>query len=158
MMNLLKRNPLLSGILYEAIPHIIFWGIAVIGAQQYPNTGLAYYSIFLFPLFIAQAVVFPFIHHKMLTAGKGSRFAIGTLVSGIVINITVGLQSLFSPILRPLDWGGLIILYAWFILLGISILKLLIAGIQTLVYKRRSHTAPATESESPINENERGLS
>ena len=145
MMNLLKRNPPLSGILYEAIPHIIFWGIVVIGAQC-SNTDWAYYSLFLFPLFAAQAVAFPFIHHKMLTAGKGSRFALGTLASAIAINIVVVLLSFFGNILLPLDWGALTIIFAWFILLGMSILKLLIAGIQTIVYTWPGRDAPSIPS------------
>jgi hypothetical protein len=149
MMNLLKRNPLLSGILYEALAHLLFWGPVFITTQLFDN--IAMYSIFLFPIPVCLSLAFPFIHQKMLSSGKGAHFSRASLISGIIMNLTEIFLIFHVDILEPLGLAGIIFCYAWLILLGISILKRIIALIQTIVYKQRQCRAPATENESPIN-------
>ena len=149
MMNLLKRNPLLSGILYEALAHLLFWGPVFITTQLFDN--IAMYSIFLFPIPVCLSLAFPFIHQKMLSSGKGAHFSRASLISGIIMNLTEIFLILHVDILEPLGLAGIIFYYAWLILLGISILKRIIALIQTIVYKQRQRRASATENESPIN-------
>jgi hypothetical protein len=149
MMNLLKRNPLLPGILYEALAHLLFWGPVFITTQLFDN--IAMYSIFLFPIPVCLSLAFPFIHQKMLSSGKGAHFSRASLISGTIMNLTEIFLILHVDILEPRGLAGIIFYYAWLILLGISILKRIIAGIQTIVYKQRQRRASAIENESPIN-------
>jgi hypothetical protein len=150
MLTKLKQKPWLFGILYEALLHIIFWGPVFAGTQS-SNPSLGLFSAFLIPLPVWLTLAFPFIHRKMLIAEKGSRFAIGTLICGVVMNIVEVLLILFAGILRPLDWGGMIFYYLWIILFAIAILKWIIALIQSLVYTRSGRRAPSTVSETSNN-------
>ena len=149
MLTKLKQKPLLFGILYEALLHIIFWGPVFITTQLFDN--IAMYSIFLFPIPVCLSLAFPFIHQKMLSSGKGTHFSRASLISGIIMNLTEIFLILHVDILEPWGLGGIIFYYAWLILLGISILKRIIALIQTIVYKQRQRRASAFENESPIN-------
>lgn len=147
MMDLLKRKPLLSGILYEVLLHVIFWGPVVLGIYS-SDRDIPLLGVLLIPFPVCLSLAFPFIHRKMLVAGKGSRFVLGTLISGIVMNLTEIFLELNFYVLLPLDWGGLIFYYIWLIFLGISILKWIIAGIQSLIYTWPGRNAPSTVSET----------
>lgn len=150
MMDLLKRKPLLSGILYEVLLHVIFWGPIVLSMYS-SNRNIVLLGVLLIPFPVWLSLAFPFIHRKMLVAGKGSLFALGTLISGIVMNLTEIFLELNFHLLLPLDLAGLIFYYIWIILLGISILKWIIAGIQSLVYAWRSHHTPSAVSDASTN-------
>ena len=150
MMNLLKRKPLLSGILYEVLLHVIFWGPVVLGIY-FSDRDIPLLGVLLIPFPVCLSLAFPFIHRKMLVAGIGSRFVLGTLISGIVMDLTEIFLELNFHVLLPLDWGGLIFYYIWLIFLGISILKWIIAGIQSLIYTWRHRRAPSTVSETSNN-------
>ncbi len=147
MMELLKRKPLLSGILYEVLLHVIFWGPVVLGIYS-SDRDIVLLGVLLIPFPVCLSLAFPFIHRKMLVAGKGSHFVLGTLISGIVMNLTEIFLELNFYVLLPLDWGGLIFYYIWLIFLGISILKWIIAGIQSLIYTWFGRRAPSTVSET----------
>ena len=151
MMNLLKRTPPLSGILYEALAHVLFWGPTFACLQLLISSGLSGITIFLLPIPVCLSLAFPFIHQKMLSSGKGTHFSRASLISGTIMNLTEIFLILHVDILEPLGLAGIIFYYAWLILLGISILKRIIALIQTIVYKQRQRRASATENESPIN-------
>lgn len=150
MMDLLKRKPLLSGILYEVLLHVIFWGPVVLGIYS-SDRDIVLLGVLLIPFPVCLSLAFPFIHRKMLVAGKGSRFVLGTLISGIVMNLTEIFLELNFYVLLPLDWGGMIFYYLWIILFAIAILKWIIALIQSLIYTWSGRRAPSTVSETSNN-------
>lgn len=150
MLTKLKQKPWLFGILYEALLHIIFWGPVVLGIYS-SDRDIVLLGVLLIPFPVCLSLAFPFIHRKMLVAGKGSRFVLGTLISGIVMNLTEIFLDLNFHVLLPLDWGGLIFYYIWLILLGISILKWIIALIQSLIYTWLGRRAPSTVSDTSTN-------